>query len=181
MAVDFRSLWGRSPHVAVWFLGLTLLAFPSPAEAEESSDLLAPRNATHLALGPQVSAIQYDSAWDSEVGGEVHLARLRKSRILSVVGGGLGIASFGEGEQVQLSLDLYAGTQALTPLPIGVSVGPLLEVFPHGRPQVGGRASLWAYYGVMPYAALSWLSGPNAPTSPSVEIGLKIPFSVWDW
>jgi hypothetical protein len=161
------------------FLGL--LALGGSAEAQETSDILAPRNATHLALGPQVSAIQYASEWDTEVGAELHLARLRKSRALSVIGGSLGVASFGEGEQVQLTLDFYAGTQALTQLPIGVSFGPLLEVFPHGRPQVGGRVTVWAYYGVMPYAGVAWLDGPNAPDSPSVEIGLKIPFSVWDW
>jgi hypothetical protein len=140
-----------------------------------------PAASTHLALGPQAAALLVDEEWDSEIGVELHLTRLRESRVLSVVGAGFGVASFSRGDILQLTLDFYIGTRVVADVPVGVSVGPLLKAFEHGRPHVGGRTTIWVYHGVMPYLSASWLSGPNSPAQPGLEIGVKIPFSLRDW
>lgn len=182
LAIDFRFPWGLSPHaVAVALLLIGSLALPLSAQAEETAPTASSRSETHLALGPLVAAIQYDSQWDSEIGAELHLAHVRDSDLLSVFGTSIGVASFGKGDMVQLSLDFYAGTQALTKVPIGLSLGPVLEAFPNGRPQIGGRVAVWVYHGVMPYFSVAWLRGRSASSHPSLEIGLKIPFSIWGW
>ena len=122
-----------------------------------------------------------NSEWDSEVGGELHIAHLRDSDGLSVIGAAFGLAGYSKGELLQVSLDFYAGSKALSQVPIGLSIGPVLKAFPNGRPQVGARSTLWLYHGVMPYLSVSWLSGPMSPAQPGLEIGVKIPFSIWDW
>jgi hypothetical protein len=140
-----------------------------------------PKASTHLALGPQAAALLIDAEWDSEIGVELHLTRLRDSRLLSVVGAGFGVASFSRGDILQLTLDVYMGTRIVADVPVGVSVGPVLKAYQHGRPQVGGRTTLWLYHGVMPYLSASWLTGPMSPAQPGLEIGVKIPFSLRDW
>ena len=182
LAIDFRVLCGRVPHGVALALPLLAMVVLCPsARADKSHSVAKPGSATHLALGPQVAAIHYDSRWDSEVGAELHLAHIRDSDLLAVVGASLGVASFGQEDTLQLSLDVYAGTRSLTKLPIGLSLGPVLKTAPHGRAQLGARSTLWLYHGVMPYLSVAWLSAPTVLAQPSVEIGVKIPFSIWNW
>ncbi len=181
LAIEIPPHWGPSPRAVGLACILGWLALSPELRAEEGVALSQPSASTHIALGPQVAAALDDSEWDSEIGAELHLTRLRTSDLLSVVGAGLGVASFSRGETLQLSLDLYVGSRALADVPVGLSVGPLLKAFDTGRPQIGARTTLWLYHGVMPYVSVSWLSGPNKPAQPGLEMGLKIPFSIWDW
>ena len=181
LTIHFHPRWGLGSRGVGLVLALLWLATSPNAWADEGPRLGGPRASTHLALGPQAAAALADSEWDSEIGAEIHLARLRKSRLVSVVGASLGVAGFSKGDILQLSLDFYVGTESLGPLPIGVSVGPMLKAFLNGRPQLGARSTLWLYHGVMPYISVSWLTGPMSPAQPGLEIGVKIPFPIRDW
>ncbi len=181
LVIDFRPHWGLPPRALGLGCALLLLTSSHQSWAKERAEAAEAQSSTHILLGPQVAAIAIDSEWDSEIGAELHLTRLRTGELLSVLGAGLGAASFSRGETLQLSFDLYVGTGALYEVPLGLSVGSLLKAFDNGRPQLGARTTLWIYHGVMPYLSLSWLRGPNSPAQPGVEIGLKIPFSIWDW
>ena len=180
LAIDFLAPWGRTPR-AVGLLWACVAFAASSSASAEGRVLGATAPSTHIALGPQLAANWSNSDWDTEAGGEIHIARLRESDALSVFGAAFGVVGYSKGEALQLSLDVYAGSKALAQIPIGVSVGPLLKAFPNGRPQVGARSTLWLYYGVMPFVSVSWLAGPMSPAQPGLEIGVKIPFSIWDW
>ena len=180
LAIDFRAPWGPTPR-AVGLVWACVAFAASPNARAEERVLGATAPSTHIALGPQLAAIRVNADWDTGAGGELHIARLRESDALSVFGAAFGVAGYSKGEALQLSLDFYAGSKALGQVPIGLSIGPLLKAFPNGRPQVGGRTTLWVYHGVMPFLSVSWLSGPMSPAQPGLEIGVKIPFSIWDW
>ncbi len=181
LAIDFDRLWGLAPRALGLAFAFVLVTTSPNSWANEGPAMSQPKASTHLVLGPQAAALLTDSEWDSEIGVEVHLTRLRDSPLLSVVGAGFGVATFSRGDIVQLSFDVYVGTRVIADVPIGVSVGPVLKAFENGRPQVGGRSTLWLYHGVMPYVSASWLTGPMSPAQPGLEIGVKIPFSLRDW
>jgi hypothetical protein len=181
LVLEIRPSWGLAPRCVGLLVACVALATSPNSQAEEGRPRAPQESSTHLALGPQAAASFANDAWDSEIGGELHLAWLREGQLLSVIGAGFGVAGYSRGDSYQLSLDLYLGSDLLGDVPVGISVGPVLRAFQEGGPQVGGRTTLWLYHGIMPYCSLSWLGGPRSPAQPGLEIGVKIPFSIWDW
>lgn len=171
--------WGRR-HQFVALLVALLLTSASNAEAQAPVDLTHSKDKVHVALGPVVAARTLETGWDSQVGAEFHVVHVRVDQVLAIYGSGLGISTFGKREVFELHLELYAGTRKFSEQPVGISIGPVLEVSPHGDSTLGMRSTLWAYYGVMPYVSLVWVEDANR-NQPVVELGVKLPFSILDW
>jgi hypothetical protein len=123
---------------------------------------------TYLWLGPLGAASYIDETWDSTVGGQVAILRIRERRGLGAIGGSLGGSVWTTSGDYRLWLDAIAGTR-LGKM-VGISAGPLLELSHERHPRVGGSVGIWAFLGVTPYARIGFVdeSGPFA------EIGLHI-------
>ncbi|MCP4449795.1 MAG: hypothetical protein GY811_31355 [Myxococcales bacterium] len=125
-----------------------------------------------------MSGIHLEGAWDSLVGGEVHLARLSRTSPLAAIGTTLGIASFAKTDGARLQLESYVGLRLSSDITLGIAIGPLVDFYPAHRPRVGAGGSIWLHAGVAPYVALTRSWGLGASDHLDISMGMRIPFSV---
>src|SRR5881394_2336145 len=104
----------------------------------------------YLWLGPSGAASRIDSDWDSTVGGDLSVIRVREGELLGAIGASLGASRWTVRGSGRLWLDAIAGTKIGRM--VGVSAGPLLELNELARPRYGGSVGIWAFVGVTPYA-----------------------------
>ncbi len=173
----------RSAFLAGILAALVTTVWPEGlARAEEHSDSFPlPRaSKVHLALGPTVAGIHQEEGWDSQVGGELHLVRLRPST-LHATGLALGALTFSSSKTVRLHLDGYIGIRVSSDLTLGASLGPIVDVNPNQRARFGARASLWGHAGIAPYVSIARTWGATSPEQTEVGLGIRIPFSITDF
>jgi hypothetical protein len=123
---------------------------------------------TYLWIGPLGTATYAEDDWDSTIGGQLAILRIRERRALGAIGGSFGASRWTSGSGYRLWLDAIAGTR-LGKM-IGVSAGPLLELSDERHPRVGGSVGVWAFLGVTPYARVGVVDRNGA----FAEIGLHI-------
>jgi hypothetical protein len=139
-----------------------------PAEMIPSSDL----DGTYLWLGPSGAASRIDADWDSTVGADVTLIRVRERDALGVIGGTLGASRWTVRGGGRIWLDGLAGTRIGRM--VGVSAGPLVELSELAHPRLGGSFGLWAFVGVTPFVRAGMVSDLGG----FVEIGVHIALPV---
>jgi len=123
---------------------------------------------TYLWLGPTGAASYLDDSWDSLIGGQLAIIRVRERRSLGAVGGAFGASLWTARGGGRLWLDAIAGTR-LGKM-VGASVGPLVELNDSRHPRVGGSVGVWAFLGITPYARAGFVDG----TGGFVEIGVHL-------
>ena len=166
------------PHLA-FFVLVALTAFLPSAYGDGARTANEPiESQIHLALGPLVSGIRVREGWDSQVGGELHVVRISPSSRLATIGAALGATTYAKSDAIRLSLESYAGVTLSTDWTLGLSLAPVIDLFPTPRPLVGVGASLWLHAGVAPYFAVSRVWGLGASDHLDISVGLRIPFSV---
>ena len=141
-----------------------------PGGFPESSDL----DATYLWLGPSGAASHIDSAWDSTIGADAAVIRIRAHSGLAAIGGSLGGSRWTERGGGRLWLDALVGTRFLGCI-VGASAGPLVELSDLSHPRVGGSVGLWAFIGVTPYVRI----GTVSELGMFGEVGLHIALPVF--
>jgi hypothetical protein len=122
----------------------------------------------YLWLGPLGAASYIDGEWDSTIGGELSIIRVRERNALGAIGGSFGASMWTARGGGRLWLDAIAGTR-LGKM-IGVSLGPILELSDERHPHVGGSFGCWAFLGVTPFARVGYVDELGG----FAEIGLHI-------
>lgn len=142
-----------------------------PRSLPDSSD----HDGDKLLIGPVAGAVLIEGTWDSAVGGELSLVRIREHRSLAAMGFGFGYARYAGRDGGRLWLEAVAGTRRLGGFLVGASVGPAVELGAVQHPRLGGTASVWAFVGVIPYVRAGVLDEAGS----YVEIGLALELPVW--
>jgi hypothetical protein len=135
-----------------------------PANFRSSWDL----DGTYLWIGPMGGAGYADDTWDSTIGGQLAVIRVRERRSLGAIGGSFGASMWTERGGGRLWLDAIAGTRLGKMM--GLSLGPLVELSDQRHPRVGGSLGVWAFLGVTPYARVGFVDELGG----FAEIGLHI-------
>jgi hypothetical protein len=135
-----------------------------PAEAAPSSDL----DGLYFWLGPSGAASHIESEWDSTVGADATVIRVREGEWLGVIGGSLGASRWTVRDGGRIWLDGLIGTRVGRMM--GISAGPILELGELAHPRLGGSVGIWAFLGVTPYVR----AGTVSEMGGFVEIGVHI-------
>jgi hypothetical protein len=126
-------------------------------------------------LGPGGAASHVDGMWDSTIGGDLAVVRIREREPLGAVGASLGASRWTERGGGRIWLDAIAGTRLGRM--VGVSAGPLLELDELQHPRIGGSFGVWAFLGVTPYARV----GAVDELGVFAELGVHIALPVHRW
>lgn len=127
---------------------------------------------TYLWIGPLGAASYTDDAWDSTIGGQLAIIRVRERRSLGAIGASFGGSLWTSRGGGRLWLDAVVGTR-LGPgdgKMMGLSFGPILELSDERPPHAGGSVGIWAFLGVTPFARVGYVE----KLGPFVEVGLHI-------
>jgi hypothetical protein len=119
----------------------------SPGQFGPSWDL----DGTYLWLGPMGTATHVDTDWDSTIGGQAAVTRVRERNALAAVGGAFGASLWTERRGGRLWLDVIAATR-IGGWMVGASAGPILELHSTQHPRVGGTVAVWGFVGITPFA-----------------------------
>ncbi|MBS1121332.1 MAG: hypothetical protein H6Q90_3560 [Deltaproteobacteria bacterium] len=115
-------------------------AFPSSWDLDGS----------YLWLGPSGAASHVDATWDSTIGADAAIVRVREHDRLALVGATFGGSRWTERGGGRLWLDALAGTHLGSRM-LGLSAGPLVELSDLAHPRLGGSLGLWAFLGMTPF------------------------------
>jgi hypothetical protein len=126
----------------------------------------------YLWLGPSGAASRIDAEWDSTIGADVSVIRVRERDLLGAIGATLGASRWTVRGGGRIWLDGLIGTRLYRM--VGVSAGPLLELSELSHPRWGGSVGLWAFVGVTPFVRAGKVEGLGN----FVELGLHIALPV---
>jgi hypothetical protein len=138
------------------------------ADAAPSWDL----DGTYLWLGPAGAASHVDGEWDSTIGADLTIIRVRERDLLGVVGGSIGASRWTVRGGGRIWLDALAGTRLVRM--VGVSAGPLLELSEVSHPRAGASIGLWAFVGVTPFVRAGMVSELGGFVELGVHIALPV-------
>jgi len=175
-----QGSWGHSLHV-VLVIALVLVASAriasadangAPAADEPILSLDSRLKAFYVAIGPIGVVQRAEGNWDSAFGAELNLTRVRESAAISALGLSIGGSKLSERDGGRFWLGALAGIDRLPgKVPIGLSLGGILDVDAVRHARWGGYATLWFYAGVMPFVRVSTIQKSGS----GVELGLSIP------
>lgn len=124
-------------------------------------------------LGPSGAATYVDTDWDSTIGGDLSIMRIRERNTVGAIGASFGGARWTVRGGGRIWLDAIAGTRVFGRM-TGISAGPILELSELAHPRVGGSFGLWTFVGVTPYARVGAVTDLGA----FVEVGIHIALPV---
>lgn len=126
----------------------------------------------YLWIGPLGAATHVDAVWDSTIGGDLSVVRVREREPLGAIGASIGGSRWTERGGGRIWLDGLVGTRLGRM--VGISAGAVLELDELSHPRLGASAGLWAFLGVTPYLRV----GTVQDLGGFVEIGLHIALPV---
>lgn len=129
---------------------------------------------TYVWLGPSGAASWIDSQWDSTFGIDGSVIRVREHELLAEIGGTVGASRWTVRGGGRIWADALLGTSVFGH-PVGLSVGPILELSDFAHPRVGGSAGLWGFMGVTPFARI----GVVETLGTFAEIGVHVALPVF--
>jgi hypothetical protein len=141
-----------------------------PAGLPPSWDL----DGIYLWLGPTGAASHVDATWDSTIGADATVIRVREHRGLGAIGGSLGASRWTERGGGRIWLDALVGTRIFGRM-AGVSAGPILELSDLAHPRIGASAGVWTFAGITPFARI----GAVQELGMFGEIGVHIALPVY--
>jgi hypothetical protein len=148
-----------------------------PSRRQLVAPTLPPSNdldGLYVWLGPSGAASRIDADWDSTVGGDVSIIRVREHELLGAIGGSFGAQRWTVRGGGRLWLDAVIGTNAPWRRMIGLSAGPILELNELAHPRIGGSIGAWTFVGVAPYVR----AGAVTDLGGFVEVGVHIALPV---
>ena len=123
-------------------------------------------------LGPTGAASRIAAEWDSTIGADLSLVRVRERELLGAIGVTIGASRWTVRDGGRIWLDGLAGTRLGRM--VGISAGPILELSELAHPRLGGSVGLWAFLGVTPFVR----AGTVSDLGGFVEIGVHIALPV---
>jgi hypothetical protein len=160
-------------------VALTILAAVSPgvgrAEETQPRHRVTSLDGMWLTAGPIAGAVHLDDTWNSAVGAELSVVRVRESDRVSALGLTLGFVTFDEREGSRVSAELQAGMDVYG-IGWGLSAGVAGEFDQVIPPRLGAQGTLWLFAGIVPYVR----AGVLEETGAFVETGvmIKIPLRI---
>lgn len=142
-----------------------------PATHPPDSDDL---DGTYVWLGPSAAGGYTDGSWDSLLGGELAIVRVREHADLGAIGASLGGAKWTVRDGGRAWLDGLVGTELLGHM-VGASAGPLVEFAEFRHPRFGGSVGVWGFAGIAPYGRVGYVDGVGA----FVELGIQFALPVF--
>ena len=136
--------------------------------AEPSWDL----DGLYLWLGPTGAASRIDAEWDSTIGADATVIRIRERETLGAIGVTLGASRWTVRDGGRIWLDGLAGTRLWRM--VGVSAGPIVELAELAHPRFGGSVGVWAFFGVAPYVRTGMVSDLGGFVEVGVHIALPV-------
>jgi hypothetical protein len=135
-----------------------------PAEERPSWDL----DGVYLWLGPMGAASRIRAEWDSTIGADVTVIRIRENAWLGAIGATAGASRWTVRDGGRIWLDGLVGTRLGRM--VGFSAGPIVELAELAHPRLGGSVGVWAFLGVTPYLR----AGTVREMGGFVEIGVHV-------
>ena len=191
-----RISWGFRPQrggltVAAFLVGAAGIAAADPAfeptktvpdaPARSPSPPVQPRlpptwdlDGLYVWLGPVGAASHVQSQWDSTIGGDISVLRVREHERLGAIGGTLGASKWTVRDGERVWLDFVIGTPIGGRM-VGATAGPILELSELAHPRAGGSIGVWAFLGVVPFARVGIVDGLGT----FAEFGLHLALPVW--
>lgn len=142
----------------------------APSTLPDSSNL----DGLYIWLGPSGAASHIDSQWDSTIGADASIIRVRERSLLGAIGGSIGASRWTVRGGGRVWLDGIVGTPILGHM-VGVSAGPIVELSDFAHPRVGGSVGLWGFAGITPFARV----GAVDQLGMFVEVGIHIALPVF--
>jgi hypothetical protein len=176
MSACFLAVISATAH-ADHFAPTTVEPDPPPRRAQPavptgdagpSSDL----DGLYIWLGPQGAASHIANDWDSTIGADATVIRIREHDALGAIGASLGASRWTVRGGGRIWLDGLIGTRLHRM--VGVSAGPLLELSELAHPRLGGSVGLWAFVGVTPFVRAGMVSGLGNFVEVGVHIALPV-------
>jgi hypothetical protein len=168
-------------RAAAAVLALAGAAASRVAHAEEPKGAVAGHrltsdlDGTYLTIGPVAGGLVIQDSWNSAVGAELSLVRLREQRVPALYGVALGAVVFDDRPgtrawaEAELAVDRF-------PVKFGVSGGLAVEFDRTLPPHFGAQATLWVFAGIVPYVRIGALeeSGGFFEAGVMIKVPVKI-------
>ena len=130
---------------------------------------------TYLTAGPVAGALAIQDTWNSAVGAELSLVRLREGQFPALLGVSVGGVVFDSAPglrswaEVELGIDRW-------PVKFGVSAGLAAQFDRVVPPHFGAQATLWVFAGIVPYVRIGVLEelGSYFEAGLMIKIPVKI-------
>ncbi len=124
-------------------------------------------------LGPSGAASHIDASWDSTIGADAAMVRIREHSPIALLGGALGASRWTARGGGRLWLDALVGSR-LGGKMIGVSGGPIVELSDLAHPRLGGSLGLWAFIGITPFVRVGVVQELGAFGEVGIHIALPV-------
>jgi len=172
--------------ICACFLGVTSAAadptttIPDPA-SRANPPVVAPAgfrpswdlDGVYLWLGPTVAASRIEGGWDSIVGGDLSVLRVREHETLATIGGSAGAAVWTERGGGRIWADMVVGTR-IGGWMVGTTAGPLVELSDVSHPRVGGSVGVFGFVGVTPFARVGYVDKLGGFAEIGVHLALPV-------
>ena len=172
--------------ICACFLGVTSAAadptttIPDPA-SRANPPVVAPAgfrpswdlDGVYLWLGPTVAASRIEGEWDSIVGGDLSVLRVREHDTLATIGGSAGAAVWTERGGGRIWADMVVGTR-IGGWMVGTTAGPLVELSDVSHPRVGGSVGVFGFVGVTPFARVGYVDKLGGFAEIGVHLALPV-------
>lgn len=139
-----------------------------PVAVDQANPPSSNLDGIYLWLGPTGAASRVDGDWDSTIGADIALVRVREHERLGTIGLALGGSRWTERGGGRVWLDALVGTRIGRMM--GVSAGPILELSDLAHPRWGGSVGVWAFLGVTPFVRIGTIDELGG----FIEVGLHI-------
>jgi len=130
---------------------------------------------TYLTAGPVAGALVIQDNWNSAVGAELSLVRLREGRWPALYGISVGGVVFDQRQGMRTWAEVELAIDKL-PVTFGVSGGLAIEFDQVIPPHYGAQATLWFFAGVVPYVRVGTLESYGGFFEAGVMI--KVPVKI---
>jgi hypothetical protein len=127
----------------------------------------------YLWLGPSGAASHVDAVWDSTIGADAAVVRIRERDRLALLGGSLGASRWTERGGGRIWLDALVGSRVAGRM-AGVSAGPILELSELAHPRFGGSIGVWAFVGITPFARIGTVQELGTFGEVGIHIALPV-------
>ncbi|MBA2542412.1 MAG: hypothetical protein H0V17_22415 [Deltaproteobacteria bacterium] len=127
----------------------------------------------YLWLGPSAAASHVDTEWDSTIGADAAVIRIREQAAVAAIGGSLGASRWTVRGGGRIWLDAMVGTRVVGRM-AGLSAGPIVELSDFSHPRLGGSIGVWTFIGITPFARLGTVQDLGMFGEVGVHIALPV-------
>lgn len=127
----------------------------------------------YLWLGPAAAASHVETDWDSTIGADLAVIRIREQSMVAAIGGSLGASRWTVRGGGRIWLDALVGTQVWGRM-AGLSAGPIMELSDLSHPRLGGSIGVWTFVGITPFARVGTVQDLGMFGEVGVHIALPV-------